>query len=53
MTSYMHVAPLPYDVDPVEAELTKDIWDVRNIPGARYAAHKSDMRVSTIESRRY
>lgn len=38
----MRVASLPYDLDPVEAELTKDIWDVRNIPGARYAAHKSD-----------
>lgn len=42
MTSYMRVALLSYDGDPVEAELTKDIWDVRNIPGTRYAAHRSD-----------
>lgn len=27
---------------PGEAEFAKDIWDVRNIPGAHYAAHTSD-----------
>jgi hypothetical protein len=28
--------------DPVEEEFAKDVWNVRRIPGARYAAHKSD-----------
>ncbi len=26
----------------VEAEFAKDVWDVRQIPGARYKAHESD-----------
>jgi integrase len=38
----MRVASLSSDGELVEAELTKDIWDVRNIPGARYLAYKSD-----------
>lgn len=25
-----------------QAEFAKDLWDVRNIPGARYSAHRSD-----------
>src|SRR5258708_30677304 len=28
--------------DPVEAELAKDIWYVRQLPGVRYSAHRSD-----------
>lgn len=28
--------------DPAAIELAKDIWDVRNLPGVRYAAHRSD-----------
>lgn len=40
------VAPLRIistdELDPVEQEYAKDIWDVRRIPGARYAAHRSD-----------
>lgn len=38
---YRSLSALP-QFDPVEDELSKDIWDVRNIPGARYAAHRSD-----------
>jgi integrase len=29
-------------IDPIEQEFAKDVWDVRRIPGARYAAHRSD-----------
>src|SRR5215469_669327 len=33
-------APAPFDT--VEAELAKDIWDVRHIPGVRYTANQSN-----------
>lgn len=42
MSSSLHLVSTPSLSDPVEIEFTKDIWDVRNIPGARYAAHRSD-----------
>ena len=42
MPSYMHVLSAPYQSDPIEAELAKDIWDARKIPGVRYPAHRSD-----------
>jgi integrase len=42
MPSYMHVLSAPYQANSVEAELAKDIWDARKIPGVRYSAHRSD-----------
>ena len=40
MSSKLHLVAAP-QVDPVEEELAKDIWDVRRIPGACYSAHMS------------
>ncbi|HYL45190.1 MAG TPA: tyrosine-type recombinase/integrase [Ktedonobacteraceae bacterium] len=40
MSSPLHLVAVP-QVDPVEEEFAKDIWDVRCIPGARYPAHMS------------
>ena len=42
MSITYHLAFDSPPADPVEHELNKDIWDVRLIPGARYAAHRSD-----------
>ncbi len=42
MSSSLHLVSLPPHIDPVEAEFAKDIWDVRRIPGARYAACRSE-----------
>jgi len=42
MTSSSHALPSPSQSDPVETELAKDIWDVRNLPGVRYSAHSCD-----------
>jgi len=42
MSSSLHLVSAPSLPDPVEAELAKDIWDVRRLPGVRYAQHRSD-----------
>ena len=42
MSSSLHLISAPSWSDPAEIEFTKDVWDVRNIPGAHYAAHRSD-----------
>ena len=42
MPSPLHIVFASSLPDPVEIEFTKDVWDARNIPGARYAAHRSD-----------
>jgi integrase len=42
MLASVHAHATEFHSDPVEIEFTKDIWDVRNMPGARYAAHRSD-----------
>jgi len=42
MTSYLHAISTPSGFDAVEAELAKDIWDVRCLPGVRYPAHESN-----------
>jgi integrase len=42
MPSYIHVLSAPYQSASIEAELAKDIWDARKIPGVRYPAHRSD-----------
>lgn len=42
MTSYLHSVSIPPQFDAVEAELAKDIWDVRHLPGMRYRVHASD-----------
>jgi integrase len=43
MPSYMHLlSTTSSQPDPVETELAKDIWDVRRVPGAQYAAARSD-----------
>ena len=42
MSSSLHLVSVPSLSDPGEIEFTKDIWDVPHIPGARYAAHRSD-----------
>jgi hypothetical protein len=40
MRATLRLTPPPSDQDPIEAELAKDIWDVRNLPGVRYCVHK-------------
>lgn len=40
MTATLRLISPPSEQDPVEAELAKDIWDVRNLPGVRYCVHK-------------
>ncbi len=42
MTASLQVVSPSAQVDLGEAEFAKDIWDVRNIPGAHYAAHLSN-----------
>ena len=42
MLASVHARATEFHSDPVEIEFTKDIWDVRNIPGAHYAAHRSE-----------
>jgi len=42
MASSLHVLSASSQLDAMEAELAQDIWDVRHLPGVRYAAHKSD-----------
>src|SRR5262249_9729400 len=42
MSLHGHLLSLPSQLDPVESEFAKDVWDVRCIPGARYAAHQSN-----------
>jgi integrase len=42
MSASLHPVSASFLPDPVEAELAKDIWDGRNIPGARFSAHRSD-----------
>lgn len=37
---------LPAQLELLETELAKDIWDVRNIPGARYSDHRSEHLVN-------
>ena len=41
MTSYVHALVSAHQTDPVEAELARDIWDVRLIAGTRYSAGRS------------
>lgn len=42
MTASLHTVSASPQFDAVEAELAKDIWDIHHLPGARYAAHRSD-----------
>jgi hypothetical protein len=42
MSLTYHLPSALPQVDPVEDELNKDIWDVRLLPGVRYPAHRSD-----------
>lgn len=42
MTSYLHTVSSSSPFDLVEAELAKDIWDVRQLPGVYYAKHGSN-----------
>lgn len=46
MTTYLRAVSAPLQFDVVEAELAKDIWDARCLPGARYPAHKSDYLIN-------
>jgi integrase len=41
MSVMLQVLPAAAHLDAFEEELAKDIWDVRHLPGVRYAAHKS------------
>ena len=41
MSSALHTVASSL-LDPIEDELAKDIWDVRCLPGVRYAKHRSD-----------
>jgi integrase len=42
MTALSQIVALSALSDPVETELSKDLWDVRNIPGVRFIAHHSN-----------
>jgi integrase len=42
MMTSLHAYVTEFHSDPVETEFAKDVWDVRNLPGVRYAAHKSN-----------
>jgi site-specific recombinase XerD len=42
MTASLHMVSASPQFDAVEAELAKDIWDVRLLPGVRYTAHSSN-----------
>jgi integrase len=41
MTASLHSISPTAALDPVEAELAKDIWDVRHLPGVWYEPHQS------------
>lgn len=41
MSASVQGVPLP-PAEGLESEFTKDIWDVRHLPGVRYAPHRSD-----------
>ncbi len=42
MITSLHAVSASPQFDAVEAELAKDVWDVRLLPGVRYAAHRSN-----------